>query len=211
MTDPKTARGNAPWQRRQWFRDTVIRLLDRLYGTARRLTGDRTRAEDLVTEAVARAWAGLEDPLQDTSCLEDRLLHVLSSTFIRDSRQRCHDTTGADGETRPRDDDGDAPDRCPPPRQQHAPSPRVRGAQRDRLVDSLHRDEVARAVDALPEDERVVVVLVEMQGYCRTEAAEMLQAPAGAVQAQLDRGRARLRETLRRLADDTASPGPASP
>ncbi|MDN3519413.1 RNA polymerase sigma factor [Aquisalimonas lutea] len=210
MTDPKTTDGNAPWQRRQWFGDTVIRLLDRLYGTARRLTGDRTRAEDLVTEAVARAWAGLEAPLQDTSRLEDRLLHVLSSTFIRDLRQRRrHDAAGADGEARP--GDGDAPERCPPPRQRHGSFPTGWGAQRDRLVDSLHWDDVARAVDALPEDERVVVVLVEMQGYRRTEAAEMLQAPAGAVQAQLDRGRARLREALRRLADDTAGPGPASP
>ncbi len=50
---------------RDWFAERVDALLPELYGTAVRLCRDRTDAQDLVAEAVAKAWEGL-------STLEDR-------------------------------------------------------------------------------------------------------------------------------------------
>lgn len=204
--------GNDSWDRKQWFRHTVMRLLDCLYGTALRLTGDRIQAEELVAETVTRARAGLKDQLQDTARLEGWLLHVLCSTFIRNLQQprRPKAPRGGPG-GQPENADHHTDEHPPLLRERSTPSAQRQETRADRFPDTLRRDEVAGAVDALPEDERVVVVLVDIQGYRRAEAAAMLQAAADPVRARLDRGRARLREALCQLADDTGRSGPAPP
>jgi hypothetical protein len=49
-------------ERRELFERAVDRLMDRLYGTALRLAGDPDDAEDIVAEAVAKAWDPFRRP-----------------------------------------------------------------------------------------------------------------------------------------------------
>ena len=49
---------------------------------------------------------------------------------------------------------------------------------------------------ALPEDQRLAIVLVDVQGLSYDEAAETLACPIGTVRSRLARGRARLRDEL---------------
>lgn len=55
---------------------------------------------------------------------------------------------------------------------------------------------IERALAALPEDQRLAIVLVDIQGLAYEEAAEALACPIGTVRSRLARGRARVRDEL---------------
>jgi len=67
--------------RRCFFEAEVQRLLDRMFGTALRLTRNRADAEDLVGETVAKAWASLAE-LRDLCTFEAWIRRILANTFI---------------------------------------------------------------------------------------------------------------------------------
>src|SRR5690606_16586549 len=69
-----------PEQIRSIFRRQVEALMDRLYGTALRLTRNPDEAEDVVAEAVSNAWRRLEQ-LDDPNHLEGWLFRILHNTF----------------------------------------------------------------------------------------------------------------------------------
>ena len=58
------------------------------------------------------------------------------------------------------------------------------------------RSAIERALAALPEDQRLAIVLVDIQGLAYEEAAEALGCPIGTVRSRLARGRARMRDEL---------------
>ncbi len=66
---------------RAWFAEQVESLLPELFGTALRLTRNRTDAEDLVADAVAKAWIGL-DSLQQRDALRGWLFRILTNAFL---------------------------------------------------------------------------------------------------------------------------------
>jgi RNA polymerase sigma-70 factor (ECF subfamily) len=66
--------------------------------------------------------------------------------------------------------------------------------------DPLLSQRLNRAVDALPEELRTVVILHLIQGHTHPEIAEILDIPEGTSKARLSRARAKLREDLRDLA-----------
>jgi RNA polymerase sigma-70 factor (ECF subfamily) len=58
---------------------------------------------------------------------------------------------------------------------------------------------IERALAALPEEQRLAIVLVDMQGLSYEEAAEAMACAVGTVRSRLARGRARARDELRAL------------
>jgi RNA polymerase sigma-70 factor, ECF subfamily len=181
-------------QRVRFFEAEVARLLDRLYGAALRLTRSETDAEDLVAEALAKAWARL-DSLQDPQAFEKWVFRILANTFISDWRR---------GQVRPVEvsvhefeagDDGDA-DTFSLFEQVHQPFLLWWGNPEQELVDKLLRQDIERALDGLPDAFRTVVVLVEVQGLSYDEVARALDVPAGTVRSRLNRGRAMLQRSL---------------
>ncbi|MGF1630344.1 MAG: sigma-70 family RNA polymerase sigma factor [Kiloniellaceae bacterium] len=54
--------------------------------------------------------------------------------------------------------------------------------------------DIGEAVDRLPDEQRVVVLLVALEGVAYDEAAEILNVPIGTVRSRLSRGRQALRE-----------------
>ena len=57
------------------------------------------------------------------------------------------------------------------------------------FFDRMLSDEVLKAIDALPVDFRIVVVLADLQEFAYKEIAEILQCPVGTVMSRLFRGR----------------------
>lgn len=53
-----------------------------------------------------------------------------------------------------------------------------------------------QAIGQLPQDQRLVVVLVDVQGLSYEEAAEIIDLPLGTIKSRLSRGRRRLRDVL---------------
>lgn len=178
---------------RHFFEREVERLMDRLYGTALRLTRSPQDAEDVVAEAVARAWSRL-DELRDPKQFEGWLFRILHNTFIsawrrRRSRQDCEvelDQSDADS----------GAGEFSLFRQLHQPFLLWWGTPEDRVVESLLREDIQRAIDALPDAFRVVIVLVEIEGYTYREVADSLSVPLGTVRSRLNRGRSLLQRAL---------------
>jgi RNA polymerase sigma factor (sigma-70 family) len=197
-------------ERRDRFTREVERLMDRLYGTALRLTGNPDDAEDIVAEAVAKAWDRLGD-LRDAASLEGWLFRILNNTFI--SAWRRH-------RTRNQVEQHPDPEVTDPStiadfslfEKLHQPFLLWWGTPEERFLNDLLREDLQAALDTLPDAFRVVVVLVEVQGYTYEEVAELLEIPIGTVRSRLSRGRSLLQRHLWDLAREEGvvpdTPGP---
>lgn len=175
------------------FAAEVDRLLDRLYGTALRMTRNRDDAEDLVAEALTKAWARF-DTLQDRRSFEKWVFRILVNTYISGLRRQ---------KARPEEqgvEDDDALDRFSLFEQVHQPFLLWWGNPEQQLLDKLLREDIERALDALPDGFRMVVIMVEVWGLSYAEAAETLNVPVGTVRSRLNRGRALLQRALWRQA-----------
>lgn len=65
-------------------------------------------------------------------------------------------------------------------------------------IDRERAEAVRRAIEALPEDQRVVILLREIEELGYREIADLLELPLGTVESRVIRGRERLRLALRR-------------
>jgi RNA polymerase sigma-70 factor, ECF subfamily len=176
---------------RAFFRAEIERLMDCLYGNALRLTRNPADAEDLVSETVVKAWAGL-DQLQDRQSFPKWILRILANTFISNCRRKGHACESLDelGELS-----------CDEERfslfeKMHQPFLLWWSNPEREFVNKLLREDIERALDGLPVGFRTVVVLVEIQGYSYAEAAEILGVPVGTVRSRLSRARSMLQRAL---------------
>ena len=159
-----------------------------LFGAALRLARNRADADDLVAEAVARGWSRLWE-LADRTRLRGWLFRILTNAFLSarrtDARRGVHESLDAETE-----------EGFSLFEQLHAPILLWWGTPEQQFLDKLLREDLARAVDALPEPFRLVVVLADMHGCTYQEIAETLQVPIGTVRSRLARARALLQKAL---------------
>lgn len=176
---------------RTFFQAEIERLMDCLFGNALRLTRNPTDAEDLVSETVVKAWAGL-DQLQDRQSFPKWILRILANTFISNVRRKGRNSEQLDqqGEL-----DGDT-ERFSLFERLHQPFLLWWSNPEQQLLNKLLREDIERALDQLPDGFRTVVVLIEIQGYSYAEAAEMLGVPVGTVRSRLNRARSMLQRAL---------------
>lgn len=180
------------------FEEVVERLMDRLYGTALRLARDPDDAEDVVAETVATAWRRL-DQLRDEQCLEGWLFRILNNTFVDTWRRRgCRQAR----ETPLDDDAGDGENDFSLYRQLHQPFLLWWSTPEETFINNLLQEDIQAAIDALPDEYRIVTVLVEVEGYAYGEVAELLDIPLGTVRSRLNRARSRLQKALWKQARD---------
>ncbi len=163
----------------QAFRQLVERHIDRAFGIALRLLGSRADAEDVVQDTMLKVWTH-----------RGRWEHgraKFSTWLYRVVTNRCIDL-----HRRPRTDNVDA-----------VPEP-VDG--RPDAVSTMQRDEVTEmlesAMQRLPEQQRVAVILSYHQNMSNGEIAEVMSTTVAAVESLLKRGRQQLREMLRRFEPD---------
>ncbi|MBS9402809.1 sigma-70 family RNA polymerase sigma factor [Halomonas sp. TRM85114] len=186
--------------RQHWFEQRLSPLLDRLYGCALRLTRDPDDAEDIVAEAVGKAWSRLGE-LRDPQCFDGWLLHILNNVFISEWRRRqCRPQRPATAED-PSPDELDS-STFTLFQQLHQPFLLWWGSLEEQFFNSLLHEDIQQAIDALPDPFRVTMVLVEVQGYSYSEAAHLLGIPLGTVRSRLSRARALLQKTLWEQAGD---------
>lgn len=190
--------------RRERFAHEVDRLMDRLYGTAMRLTADPDDAEDVVAEAVARALERL-DQLECESQLEGWLFRILNRTFIslwrrRRSRQDREVPLAPDGDERAALEEAALFPRL------HQPFLLWWSSPEEQVLGQLLREDLQRAIDGLPDEFRIVVVLVELQGCSYAEVARLMETPLGTVRSRLHRARAMLQRALWAQARDAGLP-----
>jgi len=173
--------------RRREFESEALPHLDALYGLALRLTGgDEPRSEDLVQEAMLKAWRAWDGFEVGTNC-RAWLMTILRNRFINDYRRdRARPSTLA----------------LEQEAEGHGASALYERDPEGRVFDRLFHQHVIRAIEELPDEFRVPVVLADVEGFGYQEIAETLGIPVGTVKSRLYRGRRRVQEKLQRFADE---------
>ena len=70
------------------------------------------------------------------------------------------------------------------------------GDPEDEVLDGAFDEDVKRALDTLPEDYRLAVILVDVQDFTYREVADIFDLPMGTVMSRLYRGRKMLEKAL---------------
>ncbi|HEX2668619.1 MAG TPA: sigma-70 family RNA polymerase sigma factor [Gammaproteobacteria bacterium] len=161
------------------FEQTVLPHLDAAYNLARWLTRNDHDAEDVVQEAVLRAFRFF-DTFQGG---ESRhwLLKIVRNTFYTwYEKNRRHAQTEALG-----DEVMDLPGNEPGPEEV--------------LIKEHGAQTVREAIQTLPLEFREVLLLREFEGYSYKEIADIVEVPIGTVMSRLSRARQHLRHRLARV------------
>ena len=187
------------------FERDAMQYLDQLYSAAMRMTRNPTDAEDLVQETYAKAYAAFHQFKPGTN-LKAWLYRILTNTYINSYRAK---------QRRPEESDlDDVEDLYLYRRIGGLEAARVGRSAEDELLDLFGEAEVKSAVEELPENFRMAVLLADVEGFSYKEIAEILDIPIGTVMSRLHRGRKALEKLLydfaveRRLAEP--QPHPAS-
>lgn len=171
---------------KQEFETLALAHLDPLYSAALRLTKNERDAEDLVQDTCMRAYRFF-DKFERGTNMKAWLFKILTNTFINKYRRKVKERSVVEGSEREavheRFVSRDNTDFAANPEQY--------------LFDRLLSDDVLRAIDALPIDFRLVVILADLQEFSYKEIAEILECPVGTVMSRLFRGRKLLQKTLR--------------
>ncbi len=173
--------------RRREFEGLLEAALDPLFATALRLTRNRSDAEDVLQESVMKAWRSFDRFQKDTN-FKAWLFTILTNTFISSKRSERRQPRAA---ALPPEDAVPA----------DSPGPSFEAADWDRVYPALVDDDVKRALDDLPEEYRLPMLLSSMGDLSYKEMAAALSVPIGTIMSRLFRGRARLRESLRVYAE----------
>jgi RNA polymerase sigma-70 factor (ECF subfamily) len=179
----QTAPPEDPALRERFERD-VLPLLPNLYGAALRMTRNAQDAEDLVQEAVLRAYRGFAGFAEGTN-LRAWMYRILTNTFINSYRKRQREPV-----TVQEDEIADwyLYDRLG--------ESGVEASAESEVLRRIPDEDVQRALEELPEGFRMAVLLADVEGFSYKEIAEILDIPIGTVMSRLHRGRKALQKAL---------------
>jgi RNA polymerase sigma-70 factor (ECF subfamily) len=167
------------------FEAVAMPQADALYGAALRMTRDPTQAEDLVQETLMRAYR-FWHRFQKGTNIKAWLFRIQTNVFI--NRYRKKQT-----EQKHRDDRqvDDLLQRYAVDQQTYLPP-----ETRDDFLKHIIGDEVLRALDELPFEFRMAVLLADMHDLSYKEIADVLDCPVGTVMSRLHRARKLLQTKL---------------
>lgn len=170
------------------FHREAIPHLDALYGTALRMTKDEQEAEDLVQETMLKAHRYFDKYENGTNC-KAWLFKIMNNTFINKYRkeQKREEYLIDDDDYRPLQERAEASE----------PHPFIDDIDSEEsLYFKMFADEVKRALEKVPVDFRMVVLLADLQDFAYKEIAEIMDCPIGTVMSRLYRGRRMLQAEL---------------
>jgi RNA polymerase sigma-70 factor (ECF subfamily) len=178
--------------KRGWdFEAAAMPFVDSLYNTAYRMTRNAEDAEDLVQEAYFKAYK-YYDKFQEGTNFKAWLFKILKNTFINSYRKKQQQPL--------RTDFADIEESFEHQISSEATG-KLQSPEQELLADVLDED-VQRAMDDLPEDYRMAVVLADLEGFSYKEIAEILEVPVGTVMSRLYRGRKLLEAAMLDYAKD---------
>ncbi len=189
------------------FAEQAMPLMDGLYGAALRMTRNPSDAEDLVQETYLKAYRAFHS-FQEGTNLKAWLYRILTNTYINTYRAK---------KRRPDETDLEEVEDLYLYRRLGGLEGATAGrSAEDELLDHLTDSEVKDALEALPEQFRMAVLLADVEGFAYKEIAEILDIPIGTVMSRLHRGRKAMQKQLyeygkqRNLVPREAEPSPTT-
>ena len=156
------------------FASDAMQYAPQLYSAAMRMTRNSADAEDLVQETYLRAYRSFAT-FQEGTNLRAWLFRILTNTFINTYRAK---------QRRPQESElGDLEDLYMYKRIANI-NPASRSAE-DQLFDLFTDDEVKKALEELPDNFRLPVLLADVQDFSYKEIAQILDIPIGTVMSRL--------------------------
>jgi RNA polymerase sigma-70 factor, ECF subfamily len=175
---------------RRDFEAEALPHVDALYGTALRMTRNPRDAEDLIQDTLLRAYRFFHKFEQGTNC-KAWLFKILTNTFINRYNAGKRDRELLENVKL---DEEATQDIVAAEVSHHSRDPE--GALASRLLS----DDVIRALEALPAEFRLAVLLCDVEEFSYKEIAEIMECPVGTVMSRLFRGRKLLQKALHEYA-----------
>ncbi len=170
------------------FETLAVVHLDYLYGMAKMMTGDSTFSEDLVQDTYLRAYRKFDMFTRGTNCLA-WLIRIMTNTYINHYNKKKklpihqelnHEICEGTPKTARATEDPEAIDD-------------------DKLLNYFVTDHVKKAINSLPGDYRMMVIMSDLRGLPYQDIATHLGCPLGTVRSRLSRGRTLLKRKLESL------------
>lgn len=167
------------------FEQEALSHLDAMYAVAYRLTRGSADGEDLVQDAFVKAMRARSQFSPGTN-MRAWLLRILTNTFINRYRRHGLERSVFDGPDADPLADGWI----------GAATLRAMRDPEALALRSMLEGEIERALDALPEDFRMAVLLADVEELSYREVADAMDCPIGTVMSRLYRGRKLLKAQL---------------
>ncbi len=177
-----------PGSKQAAFEAVALEHFSTLYNTALRLTRNASEAQDVVQETLLKAYRFFERFEPGTN-MKAWLFTILRNTYINTYRKAVREYEQVDF------------DRIEPFYAEPANEVEfLDQAMLESLLPHIVQDDVKRALDALPEAYRLVVLLADMADFSYKDIAAIVGCPEGTVMSRLFRGRRLLRKSLQDFA-----------
>jgi RNA polymerase sigma-70 factor (ECF subfamily) len=182
----RPATKEAPPSRADAFSTEMLGHMDTLFSVASRMTRGSSEAEDLVQDTILKAIRA-KDQFEPGTNIKAWLLRILTNTFINKYRRGGMERGVLDGPTA---------DTLVENWTSASTMRAVRDAESAALK-PLIEAELSAALDELPEDFRLAVILSDVEELSYKEIADVMGCPIGTVMSRLHRGRKLLQSRLR--------------
>lgn len=169
------------------FERDALQYSRQLYSAAMRMARNPTDAEDLVQETFLKAYRAY-DTFEEGTNLKAWLYRILTNTYINKYRKESRRPTETDL--------GDVEDLYLYRRLGSEDTVDASRTTEDKVLDSLVESDIKVAVEELPENFRIPVLLADLEGFSYKEIAEILDIPIGTVMSRLHRGRKAMQKRL---------------
>jgi RNA polymerase sigma-70 factor (ECF subfamily) len=170
------------------FEALALGHLDSLYACGLRMTRDPRDSEDLVQDTMLAAYRFF-DKFEPGTNIKAWLFKILTNTFINKYRKRVRER-----EVRDLVEKDETPSLMSEDVAEKSRDPEMA------ILGSLVSDDVKRALDSVPYDYRLAVVLCDLEEFTYKEIADIMDCPVGTVMSRLHRGRRLLQKSLREYA-----------
>ena len=167
------------------FEQDALTHLDAMYNVACRLTRNPVTAEDLVQDAMVKAMRA-RDQFQRGTNLKAWLLRIVTTTFLNQFKRGGLERDVLEGPDADPLTDG----------WMSAQTMRSMRDAESLALQPLLRNELQTALENLPEEFRLAVVLSDVEELSYKEIADIMGCPIGTVMSRLHRGRKLLKESL---------------
>lgn len=170
-------------KKQQDFNEEILPQLDALYNFGLRLTADPNDAEDLVQDTIVKAYRFFSSYEKGTNA-KAWLFRILKNSYINNYRKESK---------KPQEVDFDEVATF----YETIRDERVDTSDLERkMFRELIDDDLAKALDDIPEDFRTVVLLCDVEDFTYEEISNMLDVPIGTIRSRLHRGRNLLKAQL---------------